>query len=32
MQVNVGEGGSANNLAFALEYKQRINIIIIQKP
>lgn len=31
MQVNVGRGGSANNLALALGYERDTDVIMIQK-
>lgn len=32
MQVNIGGGGSANDLALSLEYEYDIDIITIQEP
>ena len=32
MQVNVGRGGPANNLALVLGYKRNMDVIMIQEP
>lgn len=32
MQVNVGRGGPANNLALALAFEEKIDILLIQEP
>ncbi len=32
MQANIGRGGAANDLALALEFENKIDILFLQEP